>query len=323
MPTERNGTHLAAVPDPPALDPAHAPDWPELAESFAMALRIAGRSPRTIETYIEGCERFAAWLATEHPGKLIEQASTAELRVFLGSLADAGNAPNTIATRHRALRALFGFLTTEQIVADDPMRKIPTPSITEERTPPVLTSEQIDAMVKACPRSTFLGARDGALIALLASSGLRASEALGLTEADVCFGDEPHVTVKGKGGRHRNANMSREAALAIRRYLRKRAGHQGARSSALWLSRTGGPLTLAALRQAVQDAARRAGVDGVRTHALRHTATDAMLRRGMAEHDVATQLGHSGTKQLARYGRANTAERSRASFFRTLEGKRS
>jgi integrase len=103
----------------------------------------------------------------------------------------------------------------------------------------------------------------------------------------------------------------------------KRAGHRGARRSELWLSRTGGALALAALRQAVQDAAKRAGVDGVHVHALRHSATDHMLRRGMTEHDVATQLSRKSLKMLGRYGRATAPERSRAAFHATQERERS
>ncbi len=296
-------------------------DWPDLRSSFLLGLRAARRSPRTVEGYAGSCDAFARFLAERSSGRLIEATTRDDLRAFLVSLEEHGNAPNTIATRHRGLRALFKFLASEEIITADPMRTIPTPSITEERIPAALTPEQVDAMVKACPRSTFTGTRDRALILLISSSGVRASEAIGLTEADLTLDTEtPYVVVRGKGDRVREAAVSHDAALAIHAYLRARRKQPGAHRRDLWLSRLGAPLTTSGLRQIVQSAAARAGLDvKVHTHALRHTATHNMLARGMAEHNVATQLGHKGLKQLARYGRARATERSRDDFFETQD----
>jgi site-specific recombinase XerD len=156
------------------------------------------------------------------------------------------------------------------------------------------------------------------LIELIASSGIRASECINLTEADLVLdSDQPYVVVQnGKGGRDREAACSHAAALAVRAYLRARRKQPAAHRSELWLSRVGQPMTTSGLRQVVRQAGERAGVGHVHTHALRHTATHHMLDRGMAEHNVATQLGHKSVKMLGRYGRARAAERSRDDFFR-------
>jgi site-specific recombinase XerD len=287
-------------------------------------MRQARRSPRTIATYLEGCDQFAAFLATRSPGRLVEHTTRDDLRAFLVSLEERGLKPNTSATRHRALRALFKFMVGEEIITTNPMGAIPTPSITEERIPPALSVEDIDAMVKACaPKSTFTGARDRALILLISSSGLRASEALGLTEDDLHLDSEqPYVVLRGKGDRYREAAVSHEAALAVRAYQRARRKHPASWRPELWLGRQGHPFTPSGLLQAVRDAARRAGVGDVHVHALRHTATHHMLSRDMSDHDVATQLGHKSLKMLGRYGRARAVERSRASFFRTSQERR-
>jgi integrase/recombinase XerD len=172
-------------------------------------------------------------------------------------------------------------------------------------------------MVKSCqPRSTFTGARDPALMLLIASSGVRASEAIGLTEADLVLDcEQPFVLVHGKGDKFREAACSHEAALAVQAYLRQRRKQRAAHRRELWLSRTGQSLTTWGLRQIVLEAGGRVGLD-VHTHSLRHSATHAMLSRGMSDHDVATQLGQRSLEMLARYGRARATERSRAAFFR-------
>ncbi|HMF83104.1 MAG TPA: site-specific integrase, partial [Acidimicrobiia bacterium] len=121
---------LTAVPDRPNPEGTDPPDWPELRASFSLAMRSVRRSPRTISTYLEGCDKFAAFLAERSPGRLIEEATRDDLRAFLVALEDASAAPNSVATRHRALRALFKFMTSEEIIAVNPMRAIPAPSIT-------------------------------------------------------------------------------------------------------------------------------------------------------------------------------------------------
>jgi integrase/recombinase XerD len=309
---------LAAVPDQPVPEGAGPPDWPELRTSFALAMRTPRLSPRTIATYLEGCDQFARFLAERSPGRLVEHVTRDDLRAFLVSLEDRGLKPNSVATRHRALRALFKFMVSDEIIVTNPMAAIPTPRITEERVPPALTPDQVDATVKACgPKSTFIGARDRALILLISSSGIRASECLGLTEADLHLDSEqPYVVVRGKGDRYREASCSYEAARAVLAYLRQRRKRPDSYRPELWLARTENALTTSGLLQIVREAGKRVGLD-LHTHALRHSATHGMLARGMSDHDVATQLGHKSLKMLGRYGRARATERSRASFFRT------
>jgi site-specific recombinase XerD len=309
---------LAAVPDQRSRDLDVPADWRDLRASFTLALRAARRSPATIATYTDGCDQFARFLHAHQPDRLIDQATRDDLRGFLVDLEDRGRAPGTVAARHRALRALYKFLKGEEIIDVDPMRAIPSPTVTQERVPPALTVEQIDAMVRACrPKSTFTGARDRALILLLSSSGLRSGECLALTEADLQLDvEEPYVTVRrGKGDKARTAAVSFEAAAAIQSYLRQRRRHAAHHRPELWLSRAHHALTSSGLLQVVHDAGARVGLD-THVHSLRHTATSLMLSRGMQEHDVATQLGHKGTQQLARYGAARAVERSRSAFFR-------
>jgi site-specific recombinase XerD len=311
-------SNLHAVPDQPAEHLDVPADWPELRASFVLSLRAAQRSKSTIATYTDGLDLFATFLADIAPGRLVEQATRDDLRSFFVGLRDRGLSDNTIGTRHRALRALFKFMAAEDIIETDPMRQIPVVKITDEKVPQALTTEQIETIVKACaPARTFVGARDRALILLVSSSGIRASECLGLTEADLHLDSEtPFVRVLGKGGAHREAAVSFEAARAVLAYLRLRRKHKAAHRPELWLSRAGHALSVSGLRQIVHDAGERAGIDGLYTHALRHSAVHAMLDRGMQEHDVMVQAGWTSTKQLQRYGRARAVERSRAAFFR-------
>jgi integrase/recombinase XerD len=315
---------LSAVPDQPAHGLGDVPaDWPDLRASFVLALRAARRSPATIRTYLEGCDAFAVFLAERSPGRLVEQATRDDLRAFLVSLEERGLKSNSVATRHSGLRALYAFMVDDEIILSNPMKSVPTPAITDERVPPALTPEQVDAMVKSCrAKSTFIGARDRALILLISSSGIRSGEALGLREKHLHLDrEQPYVTVvHGKGAKDREAAVSLIAARALLTYLRARRKRADAHRPDLWLSHVGRPLTSSGLLQIVREAGQRAGLGfPVHVHALRHTAVHGMLARGMGEHDVMVQAGWTSSKQLARYGAARAVERSRSAFFATDE----
>jgi integrase/recombinase XerD len=323
MATDRRATRLSAVPDVPEGDHGDVPDdWRELRASFVLALRAAKRSPLTIRTYLDGVDGFARWLGETVPGRLVEESTRSDLRGYLVSLSDRGLSDNTVGARHRALRALYKFMLTDEIITTNPMADIPVPQIREERVPQALEQEQIDAMVRGCrPKSTLIGSRDRALVTLISSSGIRASECLGLTESDLHLDEEqPYVTVLGKGNKFREAACSYEAAAAIAAYLRQRRKHRAAHRRELWLSRAGTALSVSGLRQIVADAGQRVGIEGLYTHALRHSAVHGMLARGMSDSDVQVQAGWTSAKQLQRYGAAKKVERSRAAFFRSSDG---
>ena len=99
-----------------------------------------------------------------------------------------------------------------------------------------LTDEQLQALIKACKGASFRDRRDEALVRLMAETGMRASETVALTVADV----EPLkngivVIRRGKGMKGRTAPFSPQTAAALDRYLRARRSHKLAGTAALWL----------------------------------------------------------------------------------------
>jgi len=70
----------------------------------------------------------------------------------------------------------------------------------------------------------------------------------------------------------------------------------------IFSNRDSGPVTYHAWRRRpFASAAKRAGLDGLNPHALRHTATSLMARAGRSEVEVQRELGHSNTTMTKRY----------------------
>ena len=117
--------------------------------------------------------------------------------------------------------------------------------------------------------------------------------------------DSAQVTVFGKGGHTRHILLSVgtwEVLCGIR--------GDPDEGQPLFLSRTGGGLSVRQVQVIVRQAARRADVDkNVSPHWMRHAHASHALDRGAAVHLVHATLGHSSVATTGRYLRARPTER--------------
>ena len=158
------------------------------------------------------------------------------------------------------------------------------------------------------------GARDYAIITVMAASGMRAGE---LVSIDIQRLDLRHGTVWVNGKRGwRKVFLGQASIDAIQAYLRERPATG---QDALWLNVNGWPLTADGVRQMVDRLAKRAGIRGRHNlHAFRHRAAQAWLDSGINAEIVSQALGHADVNiTLLIYG--NQDERRVRSAIRQAE----
>ena len=80
--------------------------------------------------------------------------------------------PATASNRYRALKRFFGFLVEEGELTSSPMERMKPPMVPEV-PPPVLTEDQLKALLKACAGKTFEDKRDTALVRCFIDTGGR------------------------------------------------------------------------------------------------------------------------------------------------------
>ena len=122
---------------------------------------------------------------------------------------------------------------------------------------PVLTRDQLRALLAACKGSGFAERRDTAIVRLFLDTGMRLAEMTGLTVADLDMHYEVAV-VLGKGRRPRSCPFGAKTAQALDRYLRVRGRHKHAKMREVWLGDRG-PLSMSGIRQMLN---RRAATRG-------------------------------------------------------------
>ncbi|MEB0276835.1 tyrosine-type recombinase/integrase, partial [Cryobacterium sp. 5B3] len=88
----------------------------------------------------------------------------------------------------------------------------------------------------ACNRHTRIGRRDHALFTLAIQTGLRVSELLGLTIADIQTGAGAHVHCLGKGRKERRTPLLPATVNVLKRWITE---HGGPPSAPLFTSSTG------------------------------------------------------------------------------------
>jgi len=155
------------------------------------------------------------------------------------------------------------------------------------RTLPTFYSEPQMLSLARCPDpSTLKGQRDRAILAVLLSSGLRASELCQLQCRDI---RSSLVFVRrGKFGAQRFVPLSRRAWLTVSAYLSR---HPAQPTDPLFRTLTGQPLTRRLLHKIVTGYARRLGLKGG-VHACRHSFATRALNKGMNLQSVRAMLGH-------------------------------
>ena len=182
-------------------------------------------------------------------------------------------------------------------------RPVPTRPIkltVPTRAPRTLTAEQVVAVLAAPER-----ARDRFLLALLAETGMRIGQALGLRHADfVSRAKEVRIVPRADNANGARAKVRSPVNLPVtaglvRCYSDYMYAEYGEIDSDyvfvnLWAGRVGAPMTYAAVHELVDRIRARVGFDFT-LHMLRHTHATELIRSGVAIEVVARLLTHQSS----------------------------
>ena len=265
-----------------------------------------GLSRNTLAAYRTDLLQYGSFLAERDVAATA--ASALDVSEFLAELASGDGderEPCSAATIHRkaaCLRSFYKHLRREQLVDDDPTAALSAPR-RGKKLPQVLSHGEVKNLLSQPRGSEPPALRDRALLEVMYGCGLRASEAIGLDVGDVDL-DRGFVRPYGKGSKERIVPLGREAAAAVRNYLRsgrpKLVG-SGAEKK-LFVNQRGGGLTRQGLYKIIRGHAKSAGLDGkMSPHTLRHTFATHLLSGGCDLRSVQEMLGHADISTTQMY----------------------
>lgn len=225
-------------------------------------------------------------------------AGVSGIRAFLAArLRDSSR--STVARKLASLRAFFAW------VAHDGAEKNPSDAVTAPKVPRMLPKHLgVDDLIRllgAPNTDSPLGRRDRALLELLYSCGLRASEAVGLGWQGV-HESLGVVRVRGKGNKERVVPIGPEAIDAMKLYRTGWSPLPRRDDDAVFLNARGTRLTTRSVGRIVERHLAEAGIAAHATpHSLRHSFATHLLESGADLRAIQEMLGHASIATTQRY----------------------
>ncbi|MGH7994905.1 MAG: tyrosine-type recombinase/integrase [Opitutaceae bacterium] len=203
-----------------------------------------------------------------------------------------------------AVRGFFHFLREDGVIPHDPAAALEYAREPETLPKDILTPGEARRIIEAADPSTVLGYRDRMILETLYATGIRKTELLNLTVADVNFEEEVLRINGGKGARDRVVPLTRVAAAGLETYIKAvRPQLLGERKSeSLFPSPRRGGLSDTTLGYLVEKYARKANVKKhVTPHLWRHSCATHLLQNRANLRHVQEILGHRSLATTERY----------------------
>lgn len=259
-------------------------------ESYLNYLTVEkGLSLNTLEAYRRDITKFTGYLSQNK--KNITGFNRGDITSFLNHLRDSGNQANTLARNIAALRGLCKFMLLEGLITEDPIENLSTPK-GWKRIPRVIGTDEVSDLLKK-PEGKKLSLRDRAILEIIYSSGLRASEAINIKMGDINF-EAGFITIIGKGSKERVVPINGPTLITIKKYIEESRpeilNHRN--SQFLFLAKGGKPMTRQRLWQIIKVYSKQLSIE-MSPHTLRHCFASHLLEGGADLLALQKMLGHT------------------------------
>ena len=173
----------------------------------------------------------------------------------------------------------------------------------DTRIPRVVAPADVERLIASCDRSTLDGARDAAIVLLLARLGWRSIEVARLELADLDW-RAGELVVHGKGGRQDRLPLPVDVGAALAGYLTIR-GPRAFRRVFLTLRAPTRPIRPDLVGDVVRRACAQGGIEQITPHLLRHALASEMLAQGASLQEISQVLRHRQLSTTAIYAKVD------------------
>jgi integrase len=289
------------------VTPEERTTFQQAAERYVHHLEhVMGRKASTIQDYRIIVSRH---LARHFQSTPIDRIKPTDIEAYIAAKARAGLAAKTITNHLNFAHGVFrfalrrGWATSNPVAAADRPRSAPAdPDIR------FLTTEELEALLRAVPRDDVLGPTDHALYTVAAMTGLRQGELVALRWRDIDW-TAGVVRVRrnysrGQWGTPKSRRSSRSVPLADRAAAElerhfQRTAYRADDNLVFCHPHTGNPYDASKLRVRFYAAMAAAGMGercgrsgGITFHSLRHTFGTRMAAVGVPMRTLQEWMGH-------------------------------
>lgn len=264
----------------------------KLLSMFLSAKRIEGCSEKSLKYYDSTILNLFSKVY-----KPIREIETGDLRVYLSEYQQERNSSKvTIDNMRRIFSSFFSWLEDEDYILKSPVRRIHKIK-TDKTIKETFTDESLEMLRDSCDET-----RDLAMIDLLASTGMRVGELVGLNREDINF-YERECVVFGKGNNERLVYFDARTKIHLLNYLESRTDT----SSALFVSLSfpHKRLMIGGVETRLREIGKKADLHKVHPHKFRRTLATRAIDKGMPIEQVQHLLGHVKIDTTMHYAMVN------------------
>jgi integrase/recombinase XerD len=250
-----------------------------------------GMSDNTAGAYRNDLCQFADFMRAG--GRVSWDLDRDVLQRYRTDLYERRYADTTVARKIAAVRSFLHFLKAEGILHEDLTEYLASPRI-GKYLPRSIAEDDVEFLLALPSGDTPAGLRDRSMLRMLWATGMRVSE---LVSLDLDHVDLTTDTVRcmGKGSKERQIPFGQRARGALSAYLGDSRPSLLRRPAerALYLNHHGERLTRQGFWLILKAYARKAGIESISPHTLRHSFATHLLNNEVELRVVQEFLGHS------------------------------
>ena len=262
-----------------------------------------GLRPTTITMYT-GTARLFVSLACDADPCRVGSLTAADVARFVARVAE-GRRASSVNAIVCGVRALLRWFYAAGLIAT-PLAQA-TPWLARGRVstlPRLVPPGAAEVLLASFDRSTLVGARDFAIVTVVARLGLRVGELVALQVDDIDW-RRGELEVRSKGGGRDPLPLPVDVGDALVAYLSARGREERWRQVFLRVMPPHGPMPIGAVNAVMRRACARVGLPDLGTHRLRHAVAGDLLRRGAALPEIGQLLRHHHLATTAIYARVD------------------
>ena len=264
----------------------------DLLSGFLNALKVEGRSQKTIDRYTYEIGRLMKFLNVP-----TRKVTVYHLREYLANEKARGICDNTLKGLREIYSSYFNWLQRESLIDRNPVVNLGTIKVPKKKKE-LYTDVDLEKLKRNCTN-----ARDLAIVLFLYATCCRIGEVVELNRDSVII-ENQKLVVHGKGDKERKVYFDAVTAEALKQYLDGRKDN----CPALFVNRYGERFQGNGIREMLNRLAEHAGVNHVHPHKFRRTKATDLARHGMPIQDVQAILGHEKIDTTMQYVQLNDTD---------------
>ena len=248
-------------------------------------------SENTLQSYKRDLKQFRKYL--ESYGLHYNRVKEEDMENYIKELQEQGKKASSISRCIASIRSFYQFVLKHKKIKNDPTAHLQSPKI-EKRVPSVLTSKEVELLLKQPDNEDLKGIRDKAMLEFAYATGMRVTEIISLDIDDINL-EEGYAICKGTN-KQRIIPLGSLCLKALKAYLEEARDIliKSDEERALFVNINGGRLTRQGFWKIIKYYKDQAHITkDITPHVLRHSFATHLLQNGADLKAIQTMLGHS------------------------------